>query len=135
MILSWALTEVIRYSFYTSSLLSPSSPPPPLLNWLRYTTFYVLYPTGAGSEAFTAFVTLPKFGEWGRWDWDAAVRGVLFCVWWPGESFLCIEVRGRILMVFGWGTGLYVMYTHMMKQRRKVFGGTGRTLGGRPKQL
>ena len=31
--------------------------------------------------------------------------------------------------------GLYVMYTHMIKQRRKVFGGAakGKTLGAKPK--
>ena len=29
--------------------------------------------------------------------------------------------------------GLYPMYTHMIKQRRKMFGGSGRKLGAKPK--
>lgn len=102
MVLSWSLTEVIRYSYYTLSLLTPSPLPsePALLIWLRYTTFYLLYPTGAGSEAFTAFVTLPELSKkaWreGRWDLDAMARFGLFCVWWPGEfGSFDLFLRGR----------------------------------------
>ncbi|KZV95014.1 PTPLA-domain-containing protein [Exidia glandulosa HHB12029] len=106
MVLSWSLTEVIRYAFYATSLLQVT---PPWLTWLRYTTFYVLYPTGAGSEAFDMFATLPPVPSklalvrafqtaWGPSDY---VRAVMFMVWWPG---------------------LYVMYTHMMRQRAKVLG-------------
>ncbi|KAA1471762.1 PTPLA-domain-containing protein [Dentipellis sp. KUC8613] len=109
MVLSWSITEVIRYAFYTLALLGSE---PALLSWLRYTTFYVLYPTGAGSEAFVNFATLPSFSNLGAWDVEAYVRAALFAIWWPG---------------------LYVMYTHMMRQRRKVFGGAGRTLGAKPK--
>lgn len=89
MVLSWALTEVVRYTFYASSLLQRT---PPWLTWLRYTTFYVLYPTGAGSEAFDMFATLPPVPSklalvrafqtaWGPTDY---VRAVMFMVWWPG---------------------------------------------------
>ncbi|KAF8351047.1 protein-tyrosine phosphatase-like protein, partial [Amanita rubescens] len=101
MILSWSLTEVIRYAFYAFSLLGTE--PPRFLTYLRYTTFYVLYPLGAGSEAFLIFATVPsweafKNGAVSLWD---VARAVLFVIWWPG---------------------LYVMYTHMMIQRRKVLG-------------
>ena len=61
MVLSWSLTEVVRYSFYAFSLLG-SEPAP--LAWLRYTLFYVLYPTGASSEAFLMYSTLPH-PAWG----------------------------------------------------------------------
>lgn len=66
-ILSWALTETTRYSFHSSTLLTPSTPLRSSvwlhrsLVWLRYTTFDVLYLTGAASEAFTAYATLPGF--------------------------------------------------------------------------
>ncbi|ETW80499.1 hypothetical protein HETIRDRAFT_476130 [Heterobasidion irregulare TC 32-1] len=99
MVLSWSVTEVIRYTFYAASLVGAE---PRLLTWLRYTTFYVLYPTGAGSEAFVAFATLPLKTPLNEWDVESIGRAVLFGIWWPG---------------------LYVMYTYMMKQRRKVFGG------------
>ncbi|EJD02807.1 PTPLA-domain-containing protein [Fomitiporia mediterranea MF3/22] len=119
MVLAWSLTEVIRYAFYALSLLSIE--PYPLL-WLRYTTFLVLYPLGAGSEAFVNFATLPhgspipSFNAWARgavWMPYDYIRGVLFLIWWPG---------------------LYIMYTYMLAQRRKVLGkGSGQKLGNKPK--
>lgn len=119
MVLSWALTEVVRYTFYATSLIGWE--PAPLV-WARYSTFFVLYPTGAGSEALVNFATLPisiaSGGSWfsalpvSQWDLYALLRAVLFIGWWPG---------------------LYPMYTHMMKQRRKVFG--GRKLGVKPKTI
>ena len=122
MVLSWSLTEVVRYSFYAFSLLGRE--PRPLV-FLRYTLFYLLYPTGASSEAFLIFATLPPpaFG-WLRGagdfaDLHARVREFLFAVWWPGECERDARVRRVLTLV----AGLYVMYTHMIKQRRKVFGG------------
>ncbi|PCH36163.1 PTPLA-domain-containing protein [Wolfiporia cocos MD-104 SS10] len=135
MVLSWALTEVVRYAFYACTLLGRE---PRALLWLRYTLFFVLYPTGAGSEAGLIYASLPApppsipflSAGWYRWAlpltwpfstprWVEALhddfRAVMFLIWWPG---------------------LYVMYTYMMKQRRKVLGaGPGRTLGAKPKTL
>ncbi|KAI0066076.1 PTPLA-domain-containing protein [Artomyces pyxidatus] len=108
MVLSWAVTEVIRYTFYAGSLVGAE---PSFLVWLRYTTFYVLYPTGAGSEAFVCLTTLPVRTSVQHWDVGSLIRGLLFVTWLPG---------------------LYVMYTYMIKQRRKIYG-TGRTLGAKPK--
>ncbi|ODO00606.1 hypothetical protein L198_02926 [Cryptococcus wingfieldii CBS 7118] len=127
MLLAWSIAEVVRYSFYTLSLLPPASVPSPitsLLTWLRYTSFLVLYPLGAGSEAFLSFSTLPPFAllagkairllpgganvsgqEWGLME---GVRLVMFFVWWPS---------------------LFALYTYMLKQRKKVLG-KGKTVGG-----
>lgn len=100
MVVSWALTEVVRYAFYAATLVGNGSAPA-LLTWARYSTFFVLYPTGAGSEALVNFATLPvslaRGGAWfdarplAQWDAYALVRGVLFIVWWPGTcfNFLC----------------------------------------------
>ncbi|KAI0259252.1 protein-tyrosine phosphatase-like protein, partial [Gloeopeniophorella convolvens] len=109
MVLSWAITEVIRYAFYAAGLLGVE--PAPLL-WARYSAFFVLYPTGAGSEALVARATLPPLRDIASWDTWALVRGALFVAWWPG---------------------LYPMYMHMVRQRRKIFG--GQKLGGKPKTL
>ncbi|KAF5326475.1 hypothetical protein D9611_000213 [Ephemerocybe angulata] len=105
MVFAWSFTEVIRYTFYAFNLLGYN---PRFLLWLRYTTFYILYPIGAGSEAFLMFATLPlesspieSLKAGGTWTLADYGRGVLFAIWWPG---------------------LYVMYTYMIKQRRKVFG-------------
>jgi len=103
MILAWSMTEVIRYAFYALSLVRGRVPG--ILVYLRYTTFYVLYPLGASSEALLILSSLPttsplqglKDGSWSVWDY---FRGVMFVVWWPG---------------------LIVMMSHMVKQRRKVY--------------
>lgn len=90
MVFAWSATEVIRYSFYASNLLGYE---PPILLWLRYTTFYVLYPLGASSEAFLIYSTLPSssivpsFAGWlkGLWGPTDYIRGLLFLIWWPGK--------------------------------------------------
>jgi len=87
MILAWSTTEVIRYAFYTLSLARNTVPG--VLVYLRYTTFYILYPLGASSEALLILASLPvtnplhgfKDGSWSIWDY---FRGVMFVVWWPG---------------------------------------------------
>ncbi len=122
--------------FYAATLLADGSAPA-LLTWARYSTFFVLYPTGAGSEALVNFATLPvslaRGGTWwdsrplAHWDTYSLVRGVLFIVWWPG-TFVAFNV---CVVYWTRHEGLYPMYTHMIKQRRKMFG--GRKLGAKPK--
>lgn len=84
MVLAWSLTEVVRYAYYAFSLVST---PPHFLLWLRYTTFYILYPVGAGSEAFIVFSTLPSVASLGAWTASEYVRGVMFVIWWPGVFY------------------------------------------------
>ncbi|OCF77724.1 hypothetical protein I204_01724 [Kwoniella mangroviensis CBS 8886] len=111
MLFAWSLTEVIRYTFYLLSLLNIQSP---LVNYLRYTTFIPLYPIGASSEAFLAFSTLPPIlpnvintRSWGLLE---VSRLVMFFIWWPS---------------------LYVLFTYMLKQRKKVLEGKkGKVVGG-----
>ena len=89
MVLSWSLTEVVRYSFYACALLGSE---PRALVFLRYTLFYVLYPTGASSEALLIYATLPHpaFGYLRGAGTTAGtlythVREALFALWWPGK--------------------------------------------------
>jgi very-long-chain (3R)-3-hydroxyacyl-CoA dehydratase len=86
MVLSWSITEVIRYVFYACTLVG--SEPYPLL-WLRYTTFYLLYPTGASSEAALIFSTLPPFSNLSAWGLTDVFRLAMFCIWWPCE---CLHI-------------------------------------------
>ncbi|KAF7376092.1 FCP1-like proteiny domain-containing protein [Mycena sanguinolenta] len=103
-VLAWSITEVVRYSFYACSLLGSE---PPVLLYLRYTMFYVLYPVGASSEAFLAYSTLPfpsgipTLESFLGWSAPEYARAVLFLVWWPS---------------------LYQLYTYMIAQRRRIFG-------------
>lgn len=48
MLLAWSITEVIRYSYFVWNLQGNGVPG--LVTWLRYNTFYVLYPIGISSE-------------------------------------------------------------------------------------
>lgn len=81
MVLSWSFAEIIRYVFYALNSLKYELR---WLIWLRYTAFYILYPTGAGSEAALIFSTLPNSKSWDRWSEGDFIRGLLFCIWWPG---------------------------------------------------
>ena len=132
-----------------------------------YTAFYILYPIGAGSEAFLSFATLPPFttllpvrklvqklpislkkkiaassfghrllgraiksavtGPGVAWDAFAITRLVLFFGWWPGAS--PSSSCSHMLRITA---ALHSMFSHMQRQRRKVFG-RGRTLSGVPK--
>lgn len=101
MVLAWAITECIRYPFYANQLLGTEGRG---LLWARYTTFYLLYPIGAGSEAMCILSTLPNSWPWTNaraWDLRSYIFAGLFVIWWPG---------------------LYVMYTYMIKQRKKAIG-------------
>jgi very-long-chain (3R)-3-hydroxyacyl-CoA dehydratase len=131
-VIAWSVTEIIRYSFYALSL---STGVPRWLLWIRYTAFFALYPLGAGSEAFLIFSTLPNAGDALRrpsvfldgvknWVVDDWVRAGMFVIWWPGES---VRVRVHELHELTWCLALYVLYTHMIRQRGKVIGG-GRKL-------
>ncbi|KAJ7262241.1 PTPLA-domain-containing protein [Mycena haematopus] len=103
-VLAWSITEVVRYSFYASSILGYE---PPVLLYLRYTMFYLLYPVGASSEAFLAYSTLPfpsgipTLKSFLGWSAPEYARAVLFLVWWPS---------------------LYQLYSYMIAQRRRIFG-------------
>ncbi|KAJ7681969.1 tyrosine phosphatase-like protein, partial [Mycena polygramma] len=80
-VLAWAITDVIRHSFYAANLLGYE---PHLLLYLRYTSLFVLYPVGTGSEAFLGYATLPfpsgipTFKYFAGWSAAEYVRACLF---------------------------------------------------------
>lgn len=96
---SWAVTEIVRYSYYAANLKDPNNVPY-VLTWLRYSLFYVLYPTGVASEVSIIYLSLEEaekvVGSWYRW--------LLFAI------------------LFTYPPGLYSLYTYMIKQRKKVLG-------------
>lgn len=103
MLLAWSTTEVIRYLFFALSLSGGYEPA--LLQWLRYSGFYVLYPVGISSELcelFFAFQLARKEDDIVR----SAIIAVVMATYLPGAPKL---------------------YGHMMRQRRKVLGGAGRS--------
>ncbi|CAI4217860.1 unnamed protein product [Parascedosporium putredinis] len=94
MLLAWSITEVIRYSYFALSLAGSV---PNALVWLRYNTFYVLYPLGISSEAWLVYKAIGP----------AAGLNELFPI--ALYAILAIYVPGS-----------YILYSHMMKQRTKV---------------
>ncbi|KII92249.1 hypothetical protein PLICRDRAFT_466165 [Plicaturopsis crispa FD-325 SS-3] len=108
MLIAWSLSEIPRYVYYIFPLTG--RPVPYFLTWIRYTAFYPLYPLGAGSEAALIYLTLPRSSLYP--SWQGWLKGGL---WGPGDYF-----RGVLLLV--WPPALYVLYTHMIRQRRKVLG-------------
>nr|AFU52581.1 3-hydroxyacyl-CoA dehydratase [Sporobolomyces primogenomicus] len=94
MVTAWSFAEIIRYLHYATNLMNIKVP---ILEWIRYTAFYVLYPVGAGSEAtliyFSATHARQKFGPLGYF---ATIGLTLF-----------------------WPPALAFMMSHMHVQRRK----------------
>lgn len=97
--LSWSVTEVVRYSYYAANLTDAAAVPQ-WLTWMRYSLFYVLYPTGVASEMSMIYMSLGEaervVGSWYSW--------MLFAI------------------LFTYPPGLYTLYTYMIKQRKKVLG-------------
>ena len=48
MLVAWSVTEVIRYAYFVFNLQGKGVPG--VLTWLRYNSFYILYPVGITSE-------------------------------------------------------------------------------------
>lgn len=80
MLTAWSVTEVIRYSYFVGSL---SGYVPGFLQWLRYNTFFVLYPLGISSECKLVYDALGPAGIWSPW-YKYYLVGVL-AVYVPGE--------------------------------------------------
>ncbi|KAK3259702.1 hypothetical protein CYMTET_31313 [Cymbomonas tetramitiformis] len=104
---AWAVTEIIRYSFY--AIKEVGTVPYPLL-WLRYTTFIVLYPLGVASELTTAISALPHMKDDHRFDLTMPnPYNFAFCYYialWCG--------------LFMYLPGLPQLYMYMLSQRKKV---------------
>ncbi|KAL7627142.1 hypothetical protein AAE478_003918 [Parahypoxylon ruwenzoriense] len=106
MLVAWATTEVIRYSFFALSLGSAALSAGPLgkaLHWLRYHAFFVLYPVGISSEAYLIWRAVEPAKE--------QVSEVYSWLLW-----------GYVVLVYP--PSAYILYTHMMAQRRKVMKAT-----------
>jgi hypothetical protein len=70
-----------------------------------------------------------KAGQpWGAYDFMILA---FFCMWWPGEQKR-FDAQSRDLTDLFLVT-LYVLYTHMIKLRRKVYGKGGKQIGTAPK--
>ncbi|KAK2755058.1 hypothetical protein FQN54_006586 [Arachnomyces sp. PD_36] len=94
-LVAWGVTECIRYGFFALQVGGKGIPG--WLTWLRYNTFYVLYPTGISSECWLIFLALG-----------------------PAREFSPLYQWFLISVLVVYIPGSYILYTHMMAQRRKA---------------
>ncbi|KAF2703541.1 PTPLA-domain-containing protein [Pleomassaria siparia CBS 279.74] len=95
MLVAWSVTEIIRYSYFVFVIAGKGVPA--FVTWLRYNTFLILYPIGISSETWlvkNAIAPAEKMNQ-----------NYGYALW----AILAIYVPGS-----------YVLFTHMLKQRRKI---------------
>lgn len=97
--LAWGVTEMIRYGFFVWKE-GISDAVPDWLVWLRYNTFFVLYPIGISSEVVLMYLALEPAQD-GKTGYECVLKAVI-AIYVPGS---------------------YILYTHMMAQRRKIVKG------------
>ncbi|CAA9963268.1 Protein tyrosine phosphatase [Pyrenophora teres f. maculata] len=96
LLLAWSVADTIRYLYLAFNMHGKA---PKGLVWLRYTMFYPLYPIGIGAEWWLLYRTISPGSQ---------ISPLI-----PPIFYFCL-----VLYV----PGSYVMYTYMVKQRRKTFG-------------
>ncbi|XP_023613069.1 very-long-chain (3R)-3-hydroxyacyl-CoA dehydratase 2 [Myotis lucifugus] len=110
-VIAWTITEIIRYSFYTFSLLNHL---PYLIKWARYTLFIVLYPMGVSGELLTIYAALPFVRQAG-----------LYSISLPNKYNFSFDYYAFLILIMISYIPLFPqLYFHMIHQRRKVLSHT-----------
>ncbi|KAL3524918.1 hypothetical protein ACH5RR_013290 [Cinchona calisaya] len=108
LVISWSITEIIRYSFFGTKEALGSAPS--WLLWLRYSTFLLLYPSGITSEVGLIYIALPYIKESGKYS-----------VLMPNKWNFSFDDYYAALSVLGvYVPGSPHMYTYMLGQRKKA---------------
>ncbi|MQL73851.1 hypothetical protein Taro_006211 [Colocasia esculenta] len=108
LVISWSITEIVRYSFFGMKETFGAAPSWHL--WLRYSTFLVLYPTGITSEVGLIYIALPfiKASE-------------NYCIRMPNKWNFSFDYFYAAVAVLGiYVPGSPHMYQYMLGQRKKA---------------
>ncbi|XP_033018677.1 very-long-chain (3R)-3-hydroxyacyl-CoA dehydratase 2 [Lacerta agilis] len=106
-VVAWTITEIVRYSFYTFSLLNHL---PYFIKWARYTLFLVLYPMGVLGELLTIYAALPYVRQ-----------SDLFSISLPNKYNFSFDYYTFLILIMLSYIPLFPqLYFHMIHQRRKV---------------
>jgi len=109
-VLAWSITEVIRYSFYAFSLLDRL---PYIIQWCRYTFFFILYPIGVTGELVSIYSSLRHVAKSG-----------LYSVSMPNSFNFAFDFHLFLILVMLSYIPIFPqLYFHMVRQRKKVIGG------------
>ncbi|XP_042088228.1 very-long-chain (3R)-3-hydroxyacyl-CoA dehydratase 2 isoform X1 [Ovis aries] len=110
-VIAWTITEIIRYSFYTFSLLNHL---PYLIKWARYTLFIVLYPMGVSGELLTIYAALPFVRQAG-----------LYSISLPNKYNFSFDYYAFLILIMISYIPIFPqLYFHMIHQRRKILSHT-----------
>ncbi|KAK8490590.1 hypothetical protein V6N12_076257 [Hibiscus sabdariffa] len=108
LVISWAITEIIRYSFFGMKEAFGFAPSWHL--WLRYSTFLVLYPTGISSEVGLIYFTLPYI--------KASEK---YCIRMPNKWNFSFDYLNAAILALGiYVPGSPHMYRYMLGQRKRA---------------
>nr|ACG31453.1 PAS2 [Zea mays] len=108
LVISWSITEIIRYSFFGTKEAFGFAPS--WLLWLRYSTFMLLYPTGISSEVGLIYIALPYM--------KASEK---YCIRMPNKwNFSYDYFYSSVLALLIYVPGSPHMYRYMLSQRKKA---------------
>ncbi|CAA2940827.1 very-long-chain (3R)-3-hydroxyacyl-CoA dehydratase PASTICCINO 2A-like [Olea europaea var. sylvestris] len=108
LVISWSITEIIRYSFF--GLKEAFGSAPSWLLWLRYSTFLIMYPTGISSEVGLIYNALPYMKE-----------SLKYSISMPNKWNFSFDYYYLALGVLGiYVPGSPHLYGYMLGQRKKA---------------
>lgn len=108
LVISWSITEIIRYSFFGVKEVFGFTPS--WLLWLRYSTFLLLYPSGITSEVGLIYYALPYMRESGKYS-----------IRMPNKWNFAFDYYYNALVILGFYVpGSPHMYGYMLGQRKKA---------------
>ncbi|TXG60089.1 hypothetical protein EZV62_014662 [Acer yangbiense] len=108
LVISWSVTEIIRYSFF--GMKEAFGFTPSWFLWLRYSTFLLLYPTGITSEVGLIFYALPYIKESDK-----------YCIRMPNKWNFSFDYLYAAILVLGFYVpGSPHLYGYMLRQRKKA---------------
>ncbi|XP_072108136.1 very-long-chain (3R)-3-hydroxyacyl-CoA dehydratase 1 isoform X2 [Mobula birostris] len=109
-LVTWAVTEITRYSYYTFNLLNHL---PYFIKWARYNLFIILYPVGVAGELLTIHAALPFVKKSG-----------IYSLRLPNKYNVSFDYYTCLIVVMISYIPLFPqLYFHMLRQRRKVLHG------------
>ena len=104
---AWPISEIVRYPFYIlnslGKIINNENLIPYFLLWARYSFFIVLYPIGVSGEILTILLCKPELIKYSTKNIN--INYVIYCI-------IALYIPG-----------LFVLYTHLLMQRRKALGG------------
>ncbi|KAI3446133.1 hypothetical protein Pfo_002798 [Paulownia fortunei] len=108
LVISWSITEIIRYAFF--GFKEAFGFAPSWLLWLRYSTFLILYPAGITSEVGLIYNALPYLRESGKYS-----------VRMPNKWNFSFDYYYNALLILGFYVpGSPHLYGYMLGQRKKA---------------